>query len=1302
MKGNAKKLGLQLVVLLLCTAMNFSGRKLGEICHLPVWLDCVGTGVAAYFSGAVVTVLTAVLSQLLSGVQNPITLLYTVTAVVVAFFFLYCKKKKYMDSLVKLFISSFWIGMLCVLVSTPLNIIYYDGYSGNMWGDALVDMLAWYGYSPMLGAVAGELVVEIVDKQICVLLIYGIICMVKQGKKLGNRKVRAAVLSLLLVSGCMLSLTGPAAAAYAEEKPQEERSYIGTIYNNTSGMMSSEANVIAQTPDGYIWIGSYAGLTKYNGSEFEFVRDGGIVNITAMLCDSKGRLWIGTNDDGIARYENGSFTFFTIEDGLPVNSIRSLEEDERGNIYVGTTDCICRFDRNDTITLLQDSVKGIVSMAADREILAAVDHDGNLYVFKDEALFEKSLKEDSSIFCQCLKKTKQGILVGTTEDRLYRMNLSDETKLLEPLEYQVLNKVFGMEEDRNGCLWICAESGFGYVDTDGTFVELKEEAFDASFEAVMEDYQGNIWLTSSRYGVLKLSESRFLDLFKNAGVEGAVVNAVTDYQGKYYCGTDTGLVILEKNGARVQNELTELLAGERIRCLLVDSSNRLWISTYSEYGLVRYDASGDMEFFTMAENQTTSDRFRCTIELSDGTIVAGTANGINFIRGDEVVDTITVQEDGISSAQILSLVQDEDGTLYAGSDGGGIYVIRNGSVEDTYTTEHGLGSNVILRMVPYENGFFVVTGNSLCYMEHGRIHRLNNFPYFNNYDVIIVGKTGYVLSSAGIYVAEAERIAADEVMQYDLLGTGDGLVSGLTANSWSFADEEGRVFLCSNSGVIRCNSTPTVENEEFLFGIVSVECDGAKLSENEGKYLLTDDAKSIIVRGSVQNYALQDVKVKFFVEGMEETAEAVSFKKLEPIQLSNLTHGTYKVRFQLLDNSGSRVLQEKVFYLEKDMQLWEHPWYKVYLLVVGVELIIFATWTIVNMLTMSRRKNELEEIRNELEQQVESQIEQIREQEAKKIQMFRKVIIALSDTVDAKDRYTSGHSRRVAAYAKQIAARMGKSEKEQEDVYYAGLLHDVGKIRVPEAIINKPSRLTEEEFELVKIHPVTGYRILKGIAEDSPIALGAKFHHERYDGKGYPSGLRGKNIPEIARIIGVADAYDAMASNRSYRSALPQKAVRAEIEMGWGTQFDPEAAEIMLQMIDEDTSYAMKEEADMNKTILVVDDEPTNIKVIQVILKEETMYHVIGATSGEEALALLEEQEIDLVLMDIKMPGMDGFETFRRIREKSTVPVVFTTADKEIATIQRVAELGVEDYLTKPFLPAAIKEIVYGALHFSE
>ncbi|MDE6025606.1 MAG: response regulator [Lachnospiraceae bacterium] len=322
----------------------------------------------------------------------------------------------------------------------------------------------------------------------------------------------------------------------------------------------------------------------------------------------------------------------------------------------------------------------------------------------------------------------------------------------------------------------------------------------------------------------------------------------------------------------------------------------------------------------------------------------------------------------------------------------------------------------------------------------------------------------------------------------------------------------------------------------------------------------------------------------------------------------------------------------------------------------------------------------------------------LEESRAEKDKLNELVMQALARTIDAKDRYTNGHSQRVAKYAREIAKRMGKSENEIRDIYYAGLLHDVGKIHVPDEIISKPSRLTKEEFGYIKLHPIAGFHILKDMKDNPLISQGAKWHHEKYAGGGYPNGLVGENIPEIARIIGVADAYDAMTSYRSYRDVLPQEKVREELVKGAGTQFDPDIVKIMIQMIDEDSEYILCQKTEFKKKVLIVDDEQMDIDFIKYILQDESQYEVYSENTGVDALKCVEEKDIDIMLLDIQMPDMDGFQVYSKLREKTDIPVIFMSVNKDLATIEKAQSMGVEDYIVKPFLPQELIEIIHNVI----
>lgn len=220
---------------------------------------------------------------------------------------------------------------------------------------------------------------------------------------------------------------------------------------------------------------------------------------------------------------------------------------------------------------------------------------------------------------------------------------------------------------------------------------------------------------------------------------------------------------------------------------------------------------------------------------------------------------------------------------------------------------------------------------------------------------------------------------------------------------------------------------------------------------------------------------------------------------------------------------------------------------------------------------------DLTRLQADLEREVDVKTQEVIAQSKKLTRLSTQVVMALAGAIDAKDTYTNGHSSRVALYSRTIAGLAGFTHEAQEEIYMIGLLHDVGKIGVPDAIINKPGKLNDEEYEIIKSHPVLGEKILRRIPDFPKLLTGARYHHERYDGKGYPDGLAGEQIPVEARIIAVADAYDAMNSRRSYRDVLPQAQIRAEMEEGKGTQFDPVFADIMLSMIDADTGYEMRE-----------------------------------------------------------------------------------------------------------------------------
>jgi len=327
-------------------------------------------------------------------------------------------------------------------------------------------------------------------------------------------------------------------------------------------------------------------------------------------------------------------------------------------------------------------------------------------------------------------------------------------------------------------------------------------------------------------------------------------------------------------------------------------------------------------------------------------------------------------------------------------------------------------------------------------------------------------------------------------------------------------------------------------------------------------------------------------------------------------------------------------------------------------------------------IAMDRRRLELElrAYQQHLEQKVEEQAKEIREN-------LLGAMAVLCFALEAKDTYTAGHSRRVADIATAIGKRLSLKEDELNDLRWGSLLHDIGKIAVDELTVNKPGRLTSEEYQHVMTHPVVGASIVWSVVRKKSITEVIEHHHAHYDGSGVNQKLNGRDIPLLARIVAVADAYDAMISTRPYRAALLREEALAEIRQGIGRQFDPLVANAFLAMSPDDITPKKRK-------ILIADDEESIRLLVRSILGN--FYTVIEAADGQEAVEAAQKQQPALILMDILMPRKDGLLACYEIKANvatKAIPVVMLTAIDLELNKKLSADLGADGYITKPFSP---------------
>ena len=1154
----------QIVLLALVSILlNFAGKVFAEKFRLPMWLDSFGTFLMAYVVGPFCGAIVGVAGNILYGFINPVSFAYSITSISIALLVGYLAKYGWMKNLFKTMSLSVMVTGVCVIISCILNVIFYDGMTNNYWGDGMIELLQHLKQPRFIQIIVGEFYVDFVDKVITLGALFYSIRIYRMIKKylpnflvLQESSKTLLVVFLILAFGFIFP-----SQAYASSKKFD--SYIKTVYNNTNGLPGGVANDIASTSDGILWIGTYAGLYRHNGKEFRLMNEyESIKTVRCLYVDDDGRLFVGTNDNGLSILINEEITdVLTEKNGLPSDSVRCITSASDGRYYIGTSAELAVVEINDGIRIVakEPDVSSALRLTADSEgHVAAVTSSGKLIILQNSKVTGTASAYDEKFISA--EFSDDGKLFAATEsNKIFVFSIKDENNLqfLQTINCGSMNHINSLSFYEN-VLFLCSDSGVGYIDykKDNSFHLVDTDLFNNSIDNMIEDYQGNLWFSSSRLGLLRMCETAFAEIYLSAGFSEAVVNTVIKFNNKIYFGTDEGLSMIDvESGEPEENELTKKMKGLRIRCLMQDSKNRMWVCTYTK-GLYCMNKAGKIEAF----ETDTEQQFRVLLELSDGTIAAAGKKGITFLKNGEVTKRLT-KANGFENQVVLTLSELGDGTLIAGTDGGGIAIIQQQSIVKLLRRQDGLTSNVILRTVNDYNGntptgaFYAITSNGINYVDKDfSIHPLTNFPYSNNYDMIVRQDGNiFVLGSAGIFVVTRDELLSGKKVDYILLDLRRGLLGTLTANSWNYIDEENNLYLSCDTGASVLNlDAYDKNNRSYRMQLKSVIVNGKRyLVQKDIPFVIPENSDSIEIVPEIINYSINNPYISLYMEGIDEHPNIMTQNELASVIYSNIAAGKYTFHISLLDSKGLNVIEENTYEIEKQYHIYDNWWFKVYAFFVMIMAIAWLTWYVTATIQNLRFEKQ------------EKELSHVREQ----IRMSNETILSIANAVEARDKQTGRHSLRVAVYSMLIAAELGFDADELENIRQIGLLHDIGKIGVPDSILSKPKKLTEEEYNIMKTHVDIGGEILKDFTHIKNVADGAKYHHERYDGKGYNTGLKGEEIPLTARIIGLADAFDAMTSNRVYRKAISMDHVIDELKKGKGTQFDPSLVDILLGLI---------------------------------------------------------------------------------------------------------------------------------------
>ena len=981
-------------------------------------------------------------------------------------------------------------------------------------------------------------------------------------------------------------LTGNWLFAIWPDKKAEDpffKDFVSRNWNAESGLPGNTVTDIMQDNDGYMYFGTYSGLLRFDGMEFIsmnrlYDEKYDFLSARTLCLDSRNHIWIGSNDEGVTCLKNnGEIIRYTVKDGLPNNSIRAICEDKNNFMWIGTASGIICVNRQYVPEQLVDfdslpndnrfTVNQLYCDTAGR--MWIITRTENLYCYTG-GKFEVS---------HIIKSIKNPVVTTVTQDSSgnfwfgvaphYVVKVTQDSETVYDVGYgnQKGTAVTRIFQDSAKNMWFALDNGITVLH-DGVLSNADTSSFlaDDNVNQIMEDREKNIWLALDRGGIQKLSTGKF----QTTNIDSSV-NAIAQdsFRDVIWMACDNGLYCY-KNNAFVENEYTKLFTNMRIRHVGVTEDGAILLNCYEKYDQIKINLDGKIQYWNK-DNGLAANKSRISIQTKNGDLYAGTISGLSIIDHNTGEITNIYKDDFLYNDFIMCLYEDDDGSVWFGTDGGGVYVIDPATKQITrrLTKDDGLVGNIIFKISAVRDGeIWICTGSGLSIISKAT-GEIKNFDISTGFGVdgvfqIIKDYTQRIwgTSNQGIFSIKLSEI--DEVMKgerstvtstfYSKL---DGIHSGgVTSTAVSMQDEKGRLWFTLIDGFTVLDPVKNASNNYApIVKIQSITADNEKLEPKQnvrhsGYYVnVAPNVKRLNIKYTgISFVSSEQVQFMTKLEGFDK--DYSDWTKERIASFTNLKPGTYTFYVIAKNADGVQSKSEASVTIIKKAFLWEKTWFIILMsiLIIGITALII----ILRFHAFRKRQDEIQKLSIE-------------------------VTSALAQTIDAKDKYTNGHSNRVAKYSRMLAAALGEKEKVQEHIYYVALLHDIGKIGIPNAIINKPGKLTDEEYEIIKAHPVIGSDILKTISSMPEISIGARSHHERYDGKGYPDGLKGEEIPWIARIIGVADAYDAMTSNRSYRNYLPQEKVKEEILKYRGIQFDPKVADAMIRLIQQDVEYKMHE-----------------------------------------------------------------------------------------------------------------------------
>ena len=957
----------RILIVFIAIILNTTGRFLALSFYCPMYCNLCGTIFASYVAGPFAGAVSAIFSCAVCSIFSSSDWYFLITDIAVALAAgIIAKNNRYFDKFSLIFSATAFFSVVKAPILLVINLSLYDGRTGLSIADGIIDFLESSSSPAWLGFATAAIFISFTDAVMAMFPIYfGMLLYRSFGKRKKaselSKELRKKAVFVLLITFILTSLSG-----YSYSYAEDSISFVEKLYNSENGLTGGCLNDIAMTRDGSMWIGTYGGLFRFNGSRFTLIDNlKNVRSIQSLYVDEDDRLWAGTQDSGVTLMNiDMSFQTIDMSNGLPTNSVKCISRDSNGLYYFGTTGGLvtARYE-NDKVVI--DKINTKIGNIRD----LSPDNSGHMIVMSN--LGEVSCFDNGEPIAKLnLKNAVAKGIRHDPENNLY-IGLDSGTILIydfysgkfhakDNIVVEGMKTIRDFYFDDNGIIYVAADNGIGYVDSTGHLTMIESGAFNNSIDHIFKDYQGNLWFTSSRCGLLCLGKSSFTDVFRLCNEKNTVCNAVMEWNGYLYVGSNDGLKILDvSNGKSIKNEVTDVFEGIRIRSMKVDPSGSLLIASYDK-GLMEITPGGRVSEYTSSDENEKMIRFVGI--LSDGTVIISSDVGITFIKDRKVNSRLILGTD-LAGGTILNVLEKEDGNLLCGTDGDGIAVIKDGNLLRYITREDGLPSNVILRVVkdPKNDGYFVMTGSGICYINRNYEITEIGMPYYNNFD-IVMNKSGeiFVLGGAGIYISEYKTLMNEWKMDsYTLLDTKAGLPGSITSNAWNYVSDDEHLYICGTSGIYLLDLNDyEMQIDSYKTKITSIKRDGVYEDVTQfGTISIPKGTDRVELNLEINNYTMADPYVSYYLSGVDDEKTTVISSKLGSVTYYDIPYGNHDFVISISNEKGKE-LSKQTYIISKERELYETTGFVLYFYTVLLAFIAFLVVSIVQGALMAQRKKE--------------------------------------------------------------------------------------------------------------------------------------------------------------------------------------------------------------------------------------------------------------------------------------------------------------------------------------------------------